>query len=365
MKKGNIQSAPLYVVYGSLTTNNSPSVRAYGLRKAKNKDGVWYYWADDRTVMIPDRMLGEIDEHPAKGNKRVYKVFFREQKLINSWIEQMNFKMCQLAGKPVDTLKPAVTKLREAVKSEGSKKAKEAVVKSIVEKPVVVEKPKAEKMSKENATLPKGAKQFTGKDLEDYIAIQNILNGHQQEFAVIHKRYYPTILYKYSKCFNFQNNELAEDLASEVSMKIYEKLSQYVPEHTVNAWISKIARNYFIDYTRKAKLQTVSISKVFGSEEDGESVTLENFLPADTKTCPDEMYLSDERKQAVHKVLATLDERVRRMVIMRFFYNASYADIMKQENVNESYVKITIHRAKNKLREMLQGRPQLLAAMTV
>jgi len=61
--------------------------------------------------------------------------------------------------------------------------------------------------------------------------------------------------------------------------------------------------------------------------------------------------------------LGQLDEKTRRMVIQIFFYEASYADIMKQENINMATVKTAIFRAKQKLRKVFESNSQLLAAV--
>ena len=53
-----------------------------------------------------------------------------------------------------------------------------------------------------------------------------------------------------------KNIEVAEDLASEVWIKVSQHLSLYNPEKAqFNTWVFKIATNHFIDYVRKEKRQ--------------------------------------------------------------------------------------------------------------
>jgi RNA polymerase sigma-70 factor (ECF subfamily) len=344
MKTGNISSAPLYVVYGSLTSNNSLSIRPYPLKKAKNRDGLWYYPSDLGMKKVAETELGSIDHEVNRAGKVIYRVFFNKKTLLENMVELMS---------------------KQLTKSSTGKIKMPAAVKPVTKPKPVVKEVKSNKINKTNVTMPEDAKMLTGRDLEDYMAVQNILNGHSNEFSVIYKRYYDVILFRYCRSFNFTQNELAKDLLMEMFTKVFEKLNQYTPKFTFNAWITKIAKNYLIDYCRKVRnVHMVSIDKAFGDDE-GQEMTMANILPDDGSNCPEKMYEDVQRKEALQKALSHLDAQVRRMVIMRFFYKASYAEIMKEENVSESHVKISIFRAKQKLKEVLTSNPQLLAACAV
>jgi RNA polymerase sigma factor (sigma-70 family) len=355
MKTGNNQSAPLFAVYGSLTSKNTPSVRLYPLKKAKNRNGAWFYPSEGGTQMVPDVMLGEVDDQTTPGGKQIFKIYFQEEKLIAQMVDMMNKRMCQMSGTPmVQNLS-----LPSAVRS--------SVMVAKQEPKVIIPDtaPTSPKLTAANSSFPEGARDFQGRNLEDYLAVQNILHGYKDEFAVIYKRYYDTILFRYNKSFSFKEPDLCADLVMEMFERVYERLAQYTPKFTFNAWITKIAENYLIDYCRKTRNHPfVSLDKGFHDSDGNESgTTMGDMLEDDGSNCPEKAMMLGQRKEALNKALAKLDEKTRRMIIQRFFYKASYADIMKDENIDMATVKTAIFRAKLKLKKVFVENPQLLAAV--
>jgi RNA polymerase sigma-70 factor (ECF subfamily) len=357
MKTGNIQSAPLFVVYGSLTSKNTPSVRHYPLKKAKSRNGAWFYPSEGGTQMVPHTMLGEVDDQTTPKGKLIYKIYFQEEKLIDQMVDMMNKRMSQVSGKPVTqnmSLPSAVRSSVSVVKQEFKVAVPEVV-------------PSSPKITVANVSVPAGTREFQGRNLDDYIAVQNILHGHKDEFAVIYKRYYDTILFRYNKSFSFKEPDLCADLVMEMFERVYERLAQYTPKFTFNAWITKIAENYLIDYCRKTKKHPfVSLDKGFHDNDGAEmGMTMGDMLADDGSNCPEKTLMVEQRKDALNKALEQLDEKTRRMIIQRFFYKASYADIMKQESADMATVKTAIFRAKQKLKKVFVENPQLLAAVAM
>jgi RNA polymerase sigma-70 factor (ECF subfamily) len=359
MKTGNNQSAPLFVVYGSLTSKNTPSVRSYPLKKAKNRNGAWFYPSEGGTQMVPDVMLGEVDDQTTPGGKAIWKIYFKDESLVDKMVSMMNARMCEIAGKPV----VSNLSLPSAVKSS----AKVSEAKSELKKVVEDVQPSSTKISVENVSIPAECRQFQGRNLEDYIAVQNILNGYKDEFAVLYKRYYDSILYRYNRNFSFKEPDLCKDLIMEMFERVYERLAQYTPKYTFNAWITKIAENYLIDYCRKAKNHPmVSLDKGFRNGDGGDTdMTMGDLIADDGSNCPEMTLMLSERKEALTLALQKLDEKTRRILIARYFYNTPYSQIIADEGVDLAYAKITVFRAKQKLKKILSKNTQLLAAVSM
>ena len=104
------------------------------------------------------------------------------------------------------------------------------------------------------------------RDKEDIEAINDVLNGKKNSFDVLYKHYYKIIKYRYSVNLRY-NNELAEDLTTELFIKIFNNLHKFNKEHTFNSWITRVANNFFIDYTRKIQLDTISIDEGFSTNK--------------------------------------------------------------------------------------------------
>ena len=56
-----------------------------------------------------------------------------------------------------------------------------------------------------------------------------------------------------------RDRELAEDLAQETFVKVFNHLDSYNPKFKFSSWIFKIANNLAIDTLRKKGIQTVSL----------------------------------------------------------------------------------------------------------
>lgn len=357
MKTGNIQNAPLFVVYGSLTNKKTATnPRFYHLKKAKNKNGAWFYPSTGGVQMVPESMIGEIDELLTPDGKQTFKIYFQQENLAENMIDVIKRHMYQILGTPETINRSMPAAVKSIAKSQGKITALK-VVEDVV--------PSSPKLTSATVSMPDGAKEFRGCNLEDYLAVQNILHGYKDEFAVIYKRYYDNILYRYNKSFSFKEPDLCADLVMEMFEKVYEKLGQYTPKFTFNAWITKIAKNYLIDYCRKTRNHPmVSLDKGFYDNDGADmGMTMGDMLEDDGSHCPEKVLMLEQRKEALHQALSQLDEKTRRMVIQIFFYEASYADIMKQENINMATVKTAIFRAKQKLRKVFESNSQLLAAV--
>ena len=344
----DIKRAPLYRVIGKSGVSSDP--RIFPLTKAFKKSGNWSYPGKNGNCLVPFKMLGEVEKDKSASGERLVTVYCELKGLKSAIlaIETHNKKnfVCTVVAK------------KEAERSYLTKVTKsKAIVKMIIDNQI--EKHFKRDSSAISKVLPTG-KVFIGKDLEDYEAVMDILNGNKNEFAVLYKRYYNIIMYKYCKNLGFKDNELAEDLAMELFERVYEKLHTYTPTFTFSTWITNVAKNFFVDYTRKQREIIVSMdAPVRGDDESGE-VSLSNLLKDEKSLTPYEILANTERKEALVLALNKLDALSKRVVIARYLYKKSHAEIMKEENIALSAVKIIIFRAKVKLREIFEKDAKLL-----
>lgn len=136
--------------------------------------------------------------------------------------------------------------------------------------------------------------------------------------------------------FIVKNLRHAED-AQDVVQSAFEKL--WANRATVDTARSKsylftIAYHLMIDHTRKVKRMSYK-------EEIPENT-------AGTTTQPDS-YL----KKALERALDTLTETQRSLVMLKDYEGYNYAEIGKILNLNESQVKVYLHRARVQLRNYL------------
>lgn len=130
-----------------------------------------------------------------------------------------------------------------------------------------------------------------------------------------------------------QNRHDAEDIVSEIFLKVYEKYSSYDGEcASLSTWIYTVTRNTVIDYFRSNR-----------SEEE---------LPEDF-SCGDleeDEFLKKESLHELGRALAELDERSRALIIFRYYKEMTLKEIADRMGISYAYVKILHKSALHDLR---------------
>ncbi|KNY29935.1 RNA polymerase sigma factor [Pseudobacteroides cellulosolvens] len=141
----------------------------------------------------------------------------------------------------------------------------------------------------------------------------------------------------YYKVNNYLRNickdiELAEDLTQETFYKALLMFYNDKSSYLCTKWLIRVAHNNFIDYVRKNKINMV------------------NFEPfhEDVKTEVN----SDTDKIHLVEALGMLTLRFRTVLLLKDHYGFSYKEIAGIINSTESIVKVTLHRARKRFKEV-------------
>lgn len=150
----------------------------------------------------------------------------------------------------------------------------------------------------------------------------------------IYRDYHAKVFgYIYSKINNRQN---AEDLASDVFMKVFDKLDSFDDtKSSLSTWIFVIARNTLTDYYRTRRVFN-EIPETMSSNESVEDAIC-----------------SAETLEALANALETLDERERDIIVLRYYSGHTLKDIAAQLGISYAYVKILQNKALEKLRKFI------------
>jgi RNA polymerase sigma-70 factor (ECF subfamily) len=205
-------------------------------------------------------------------------------------------------------------------------------------------------------------KKFSAKDQKDLETLEKIKSGQINAYEYIYNRYYQFIQYH---CFlSVKNHQISEDLANEILTKIYLNIDKYTVKYTFNAWVWSIARNYVIDYIRKSKNEPVnsnvnSLIQSFESNDSDNYKTLtvhSSDLSSDDPN-PEESLekgnTAKARKAFVKNLLDSMSERERQILIHYYFDEMSYDEIASKLNIGLSAMKVTLMRAKEKLKNKI------------
>jgi RNA polymerase sigma-70 factor (ECF subfamily) len=139
---------------------------------------------------------------------------------------------------------------------------------------------------------------------------------------------------------------LLEDIVQDAIERALLKLARFdESKGTFNAWIAKIAKNVFIDFTRR------NGKYVFINHEFTNLVEDEN-----------EYFAIEEREVAVLLAVEKLKERDKNLIKMRHFENLSFEEIGNITGIPEKNVPVYIMRARKELKNYIIEKQILPAA---
>jgi RNA polymerase sigma-70 factor (ECF subfamily) len=182
--------------------------------------------------------------------------------------------------------------------------------------------------------------------IEDDKLVAKAVQGQEDSYKKLVDKYNSPIYFHIRKMIKEQ--ELVEDLVQEVFIKAFKNLATYSNQYAFSTWLYRIATNHTIDYLRKKKLPTFSISDPIKTK-DGE---VEVQLP-DTSFATDAPIIKHERKAIVQEAIANLPEKYRKVIRMRHMDELSYDEIADELNIPLGTVKAHIFRARELLYKAL------------
>ena len=151
------------------------------------------------------------------------------------------------------------------------------------------------------------------------------------DFEAVYREFYPFICrYSYSLC---RSRALAEDLAQETFLKAMKHIGSFRGECRLEVWLCQIAKNTWYSWQKK------------------------NSRGRNLDELPFEPFTRDENPELsieLHSALDRLDETCREVVSLRALGGLSFAQIAQLHGKTESWARVTFHRGKLKLREMME-----------
>lgn len=129
---------------------------------------------------------------------------------------------------------------------------------------------------------------------------------------------------------------LAEDLRSDVFLKVYEKWDTYdESKASLSTWIFTVTRNTLTDYFRTRHVTEEIPDDLPDSDSVEESICREEML------------------ERLAKALETLDERERDILVLHYYDGVKLLDIAERLGISYTYVKVLHRKALSALRGKL------------
>lgn len=161
------------------------------------------------------------------------------------------------------------------------------------------------------------------------------MNNKTSQFESLHKQYFSMVL---QMCLGFTQGDYdkASDLSQEIFIKIWKHLDSFKGLSSYKTWIYRITVNTCLQLIRKEKKNnTLSIDN-----------THEQFIEESKND-------ETEASKSLYKAIGQLNE-LDRLVIMMVLEGQHYDDISEVLGIEQTNVRVKIHRIKKRLKKILE-----------
>lgn len=131
------------------------------------------------------------------------------------------------------------------------------------------------------------------------------------------------------------HKELSEDLTQEVFMTAYEKINQYSPKYSFQAWLYKIAKNKTLNALKKQK----RVIPMFNEQMESQ------LLASDT-------YEEGYEDPAIEEALKQLKPEEKSLLVLKAVDELSYLELATIFGQSEATVRKRYQRTRQKFREI-------------
>jgi RNA polymerase sigma factor (sigma-70 family) len=155
------------------------------------------------------------------------------------------------------------------------------------------------------------------------------------EFESIYNQYFRDV---YSFVLSLSRNEqIAEEITQETFIKALKNIDKFKGNCKINVWLCQIAKNTYFTYLDKQKR--------FGTDDIPEEISQNSI---------ESMIMNKEETFRLHKVLHRLKDPYKEVFTLRVFGELSFKQISQLFEKTESWARVTFHRAKGKIRDLLR-----------
>ena len=175
--------------------------------------------------------------------------------------------------------------------------------------------------------------------------IQRIRNGDRQAFAEIVVHYQRPLFGFLGRMAIHQG--LAEEIAQETFIRAWSRLGEYQPDRAAfSTWLFTIARTLALnELTRAANVHELSVGEVLPDTD----AYADSEQPQ-----PLQALLASEQVQQLQTALRQLSAQDRSVIGLAYVQELDMAAIARIEGESLTAVKTRLHRAKEKLRKLME-----------
>ena len=179
-------------------------------------------------------------------------------------------------------------------------------------------------------------------ETEDLVYVERVLReGTPEALRPLYERYRDKV---YNTAYRITGDaSLAEDVAHDVFLLVYERLGQFRRKSRFSSWLYRVAVNRATDAVRRRQRERWLFRGRVGEDaEEGEVL-------ATVERTPERAVESAELADAVARALGGLSLKLRTVVVLRYFEGLRYEEIAEVIGRSVGTVKSRLSRAHGKL----------------
>ena len=194
--------------------------------------------------------------------------------------------------------------------------------------------------------------------LSDAYLAQQVLAGDQGAFEIMVRRY-STPLFNFI-CHFLGDYDQACDVLQQVFMRFFTSLPKLETGAPFKPWLFQVARNCCVDELRRRRRYAIQFSQL-ESDSDENDISFLNEIP-DSGPLPEDLAERHDLQQVLRQAIESLPPKFRAVVMLRYTFQLSFAEIGRTLNMPEATAKTYFHRAKVLLRKILSSQVQTVYA---
>jgi RNA polymerase sigma-70 factor (ECF subfamily) len=143
--------------------------------------------------------------------------------------------------------------------------------------------------------------------------------------------------------------QLTSDLTQDIFIKIYQNLEGYRGEANLSTWIYKIATNAYLDYFRTSAHKKEKVTEQLEDDSD----TQKKMEEVKRVLSIDDKMVKLEMNACIREFLDKLPDESRAVIVLHDLQGVKNKEIADILSCSLETVKIRLHRARNKFRNVL------------
>lgn len=168
--------------------------------------------------------------------------------------------------------------------------------------------------------------------------------GEEMQFEEIYARYYKEVYYYLLSLDG--NRETAEELTQETFFRAMKAIHKFKGECQLGTWLCQIAKHTYFSWKKKHRREVISDSPEELEEDRLRSNQLERAL--------DEQVGRRQESMEIYRILHGLEEPYKEVFTLRVLGELSYREIGEVFGRKEGWARVTFHRAKIKIQQLMQ-----------